>query len=59
MLELRAKVFSAVKANKKFFLDGVRLPTIETNLKDGIMIGSGEEAAANAGRKITKRGMPW
>ena len=59
MLEMRAKVFSAVKANKKFFLDGVRLPTIEANLKDGIMIGSGEEAAANAGRKITKRAMPW
>ncbi len=59
MLEMRAKVFSAVKANKKFFLDGVRLPTIEANLKEGIMIGSGDEAAANAGRRITKRAMPW
>jgi 4-hydroxy-2-oxoheptanedioate aldolase len=59
MLEMRAKVFSAVKANKKFFLDGVRLPTIESNLKEGIMIGSGDEATANAGRRITKREMPW
>lgn len=59
MLEMRSKVFAAVKANKKFFLDGVRLPTVEANLKEGIMIGSGDEATANAGRKLTKRGMPW
>lgn len=59
MLEMRSKVFAAVKANRKFFLDGVRVGTIEANLKEGIMIGSGDEAAANAGRKITKRGMPW
>ena len=36
-----------------------RLPTIESNLKEGIMIGSGDEATANAGRRITKREMPW
>lgn len=59
MLAMRAKVFSAVKANKKFFLDGVRVGTIAENLREGIMIGSGEEAAAAAGRKLTKRGMPW
>ena len=59
MLEMRAKVFSAVKANKKVFLDGVRLPSIAANLKEGIMIGSGDEATANAGRKLTNRGMPW
>ncbi|MCC6392819.1 MAG: hypothetical protein IT167_19635 [Bryobacterales bacterium] len=59
MLEMRGKVFQAVKANKKFFLDGVRLPTIQANLKEGIMIGSGDEATANAGRRLTKRAMPW
>ncbi len=59
MLAMRAKVFQAVKANKKFFLDGVRVGSIAANLKEGIMIGSGDEAAAAAGRKLTKRGMPW
>lgn len=59
MLEMRAKVFSAVKANKKFFLDGVRVATIGANLKEGIMIGSGDEAAANAGRRLAQRAMPW
>ena len=59
MHEMRAKVFSAVKANKTFFLDGVRLPSIAANLKEEIMIGSGDEATANAGRKLTNRGMPW
>jgi len=59
MLAMRMKVFNAVKANKKFFLDGVRVGTIEKSLREGIMIGSGDEAAAAAGRKLSKRAMPW
>jgi hypothetical protein len=28
-------------------------------IKEGVMVGAGDEAAAEKGRKFTKRSMPW
>ncbi len=59
MREARAKVLAACKAHKIFFLNSVNTKTVSSMIKEGVMIGSGNEAAADAGRKFTKRQEPW
>jgi 4-hydroxy-2-oxoheptanedioate aldolase len=59
MREARAKVLAACKAHKKFFLNTVRPNDVTEMIKEGVMIGSGGEEAANLGRKYTKRTTPW
>lgn len=59
MREARSRVLAACKANKIAFLNTVRPNDVEEMIKEGVMIGSGGQAAAEAGRRFTKRQMPW
>jgi 4-hydroxy-2-oxoheptanedioate aldolase len=55
----RAKVFAAAKANKIFFLNAATPDNVVDMLKEGVMIGSSDQRAAEIGRQYTKREMPW
>jgi 4-hydroxy-2-oxoheptanedioate aldolase len=55
----KARVFAAAKANHLYFLNSVNVKNIEDMIKAGVMIGAGNEAAAEKGRQFTKRTMPW
>jgi 4-hydroxy-2-oxoheptanedioate aldolase len=55
----RAKVFAAAKANKIFFLNGVTAGDVIDMIKEGVMIGSADQRAAEIGRQYTRREMPW
>jgi 4-hydroxy-2-oxoheptanedioate aldolase len=59
MKAARARVLAACKANKLAFLNTVRPNDVEEMIKEGVMIGSGGQEAAEKGRKFTKRTMPW
>lgn len=55
----KARVFAAAKANRLYFLNSANVDDIEDMIKAGVMIGAGNEAAAEKGRRFTKRTMPW
>ena len=57
MNPIQDKIFAAAKAQKLFWL-GIGRTNVEESIKEGHMIGSGEETAA-AGRKFTKRPLPY
>jgi 4-hydroxy-2-oxoheptanedioate aldolase len=59
MIAARARIFAACKANKIFFLNAMSPETVIALIKEGVMIGPANEAAAEAGRRYTKRRMPW
>ena len=59
MRDARATVLAACKKNKVGFLNTVRPNDVEEMLKEGVMVGSGGQEAADKGRKFTKRQMPW
>jgi len=59
MQEARAKVLAATKAQKIFFLNSVSASDVVDMIKEGVMIGSANQEAAEIGRKYTKRTMPW
>ena len=59
MINAQKRVSAACKAAKLFFLNGVSVDTVEQRIREGVMIGSGNQAAADKGRKFTKRKMPW
>ena len=59
MASARSRVLKACKANKLAFLNTVRPNDVEEMIKEGVMIGSGGQEAAEKGRKFTKRTMPW
>ncbi len=59
MAAARARVLAACKANKLFFLNSVREGNIEEMIREGVMIGAGDERAADKGRRHTKRQMAW
>lgn len=59
MQRARARVLAASKANHLFFLNAVNVNNIEDMIREGVMIGAGNEAAADKGRRFTKRKMPW
>ncbi len=59
MAQARARVLAATKAAGIFFLDGVNVDNVEQRLAEGVMIGSGRQDAAEKGRRISKRAMPW
>jgi len=50
---------AACKAHKIFFLNSVNPKNVSSMIQEGVMIGAGGEAAADAGRKFTKRQEPW
>ena len=58
MQQARAKILAATKANKVFFLNTGNANNIVDMIKEGVMVVAGNEAAAQAGRKFTKRTMP-
>jgi 4-hydroxy-2-oxoheptanedioate aldolase len=55
----RARVLAATKANKIFFLNTVTPDNVVDMIKEGVMIGTGSQQAAEIGRKYSKREMPW
>ena len=55
----RARVFAATKTNRIFFLNSVTADNVIEMIKEGVMIGSADERAAEVGRRHTKRQMPW
>lgn len=59
MLKARARVLAACKAAKIAFLNSVNENNVEEMIKEGVMVGSGGQAAADKGRKFSKREMPW
>jgi 4-hydroxy-2-oxoheptanedioate aldolase len=59
MQAARAKVLAATKAQKIFFLNTVNANSVVDMIKEGVMIGAANEQAADAGRKYSKRTMPW
>ncbi len=59
MRAARAKVLAACKRSKIAFLNTVRPNDVEEMIKEGVMVGSGGQEAAEKGRKHTKRAMPW
>jgi 4-hydroxy-2-oxoheptanedioate aldolase len=59
MQAARAKVFAATKTSKIFFLNSMNANNVVDMIKEGVMIGSANQAAAEIGRKYSKREMPW
>ena len=59
MQQARAKVLAACKANHKFFLNSMAPNNVVDMIKEGVMIGPASPAAAEIGRKYSKRQMPW
>ena len=62
MKNARARVLAACKAAKISFLNTTRDggdDDVITMIKEGVRIGSGSQAAAEKGRRYTKREMPW
>jgi 4-hydroxy-2-oxoheptanedioate aldolase len=55
----RARLLAATKASKIFFLNTVNASNVVDMIKEGVMIGTGSQEAAEIGRKFTKRTMPW
>ena len=47
----RARVFAATKANHLFFLNSVNADNVVDMIKEGVMIGSASERAAEIGRQ--------
>lgn len=59
MLQARGRVLAATKANKVFFLNAASEADVEEQIKDGAMVIAGGPAAAEKGRKFTKRPLPY
>lgn len=54
------RVLSVANRNGQFFLDNVLPETVEAQLERGVMIGAGSnQGAAELGRELTERKMPW
>jgi 4-hydroxy-2-oxoheptanedioate aldolase len=59
MQKARARVLAACKSAKIAFLNQTKPDDVEAMIREGVMIGSGGQAAAEKGRRFTKREMPW
>ena len=59
MQRARSTIFSACKANKRFFLNTFGPNDVIDMIKEGVMIGPASQQTAEVGRKYTKREMPW
>lgn len=58
MQQARSRVFAATKAAKIHFLNSCNEGNVVEMIKEGVMICAGT-GGAEAGRKFTKRQMPW
>jgi hypothetical protein len=54
----RSRVLKATQTAKIFFLNTCSAANVGQMLKEGVMICAGT-GAADTGRKLTKRTMPW
>lgn len=59
MVEARAKVFAASKANKIFFLNSISKDDVIDLIKEGVTVGPASQETAEIGRRYTERKMPW
>src|SRR5580765_8515641 len=59
MLQARAKVLAATKANRIFFLNSMTANDVVDMIKEGVMIGPANQQTAEIGRQFSKRQMPW
>ncbi|MBU6150661.1 MAG: hypothetical protein KGR25_04365 [Chloroflexi bacterium] len=59
MENARSRILAATKKVGIAFLNTVRVDDVVKRLDEGVRIGAGPEAAAEIGRKHTKRTMPW
>jgi 4-hydroxy-2-oxoheptanedioate aldolase len=59
MVQARARIFAACKANHRFFLNTFGPNDVIDMIKEGVMIGPASQTTAEVGRKYTKRQMPW
>jgi 4-hydroxy-2-oxoheptanedioate aldolase len=59
MLQARSRVLAATKAAKIYFLNAASEADVEEQIKDGAMIIAGGPAAAEKGRKYSKRQQPY
>ena len=59
LLAARARVLTATRASKIFFLNSVTPDNVIDMIKEGVKIGSASQRAAEIGRQYTKRQMPW
>jgi len=61
MTAARSRILAACRANHVAFLNTVRTDDVVARIEEGVLIGSGPagEAAAEVGRKHSKRSMPW
>ena len=59
MQAARAKVLAATKTSKIFFLNTVTPDNVVDMIKEGVMIGTGSQHAAEIGRTYSNRQMPW
>jgi 4-hydroxy-2-oxoheptanedioate aldolase len=59
MQAARSRVLAATKAQKIYFLNSVNANNVVDMIKEGVMIGAANQAAAEAGRKFTNRTLPW
>src|SRR4030095_10990386 len=57
--QARARIFKAVKDAKIYFLNGCSEKDVEEMIKEGVMICSSGQAAAEKGRQFSKRPTPW
>ena len=57
--QARAKVLAATRASRILFLNSVTPDNVIDMIKEGVMIGSASQQAAEIGRRFTKRDMPW
>src|SRR5262249_2340266 len=53
MKAARSRVMAATKAQKIYFLNSVNANNVVDMIKEGVMIGAANQAAAEAGRKVT------
>jgi 4-hydroxy-2-oxoheptanedioate aldolase len=59
MLQARARVLAATKAAGIRFLNAVTEEDVESMIAEGVMIGAASQAAAEKGRRYSKRKTPW
>lgn len=60
MVQTRARVLAAAKANNIYFLNSCSVDTVIEQIEDGTMICTGGDSpAADIGRKHTNRPQPW
>lgn len=59
MERARSRVLAAAKVNHLAFLNTATVDNVESMIREGVMIGASDEAAADKGRRFTNRKMPW